>query len=168
MRSTTTRRRWAFRKISEGNLLRLEIEQEITGVNEDLTGVTGTAEQVGVALFNRQIKNTVVVADNETIVIGGLIDERQDNDVSKVPWLGDIPILGWLFKSTGDKVTKTNLLVFLTPHIVRNEHQLAAVSIRKREEFWASSQSALQLSGKERELAREIEQEAKAAGISSR
>ena len=152
-------------QISEGNLLRLELEQEITANNPGLTDVTGEASEVGVALSNRQITNTVVVANNETIVIGGLIDERQEDTESKVPWLGDIPILGWLFKTTGDKVTKTNLLIFLTPHIVRNESQLAAVSIRKREEFWASSQSALRLSGKEEELAREIEREAAAAGI---
>ena len=152
-------------QISEGNLLRLELEQEITAVNEGLTGITGNAAEVGVALSNRKITNTVVVADNETVVIGGLIDETQQDNVTKVPWLGDIPILGWAFKTTSDEVTKRNLLVFLTPHIVRNEHQLAAESIRKREEFWASSQAALQLSSKERERAEEIRAEAEAAGI---
>ncbi len=152
-------------QISEGNLLRLELEQEITSVNETLTGVTGTAEEVGVALSNRQIKNTVVVADNETVVIGGLIDERQEDQETKVPWLGDIPILGWAFKTTSDEVTKRNLLIFLTPHIVRNDRQLAAESIRKREEFWASSQVGLSLSAKEREAAAAVRAEADAAGI---
>ncbi len=152
-------------QISEGNLLRLEIDQEITAINEGLTEQTGSAEQVGVALSNRQIKNTVVVADNETVVIGGLIDETQQDNESKVPWLGDIPIFGWLFKSTGDSVQKRNLLIFLTPHIIRNENQLAAESIRKREEFWESSQAALNLTGKERERAEEIRLEAEKAGI---
>jgi general secretion pathway protein D len=152
-------------QISEGNLLRLELEQEITAINEGLTAQTGSAEQVGVALSNRKIKNTVVVADNETVVIGGLIDETQQDNESKVPWLGDIPILGWLFKTTGDSVQKRNLLIFLTPHIVRNEDQLALESIRKREEFWESSQASLNLTARERMRTEEIRAEAEAAGI---
>ncbi len=62
----------------------------------------------------------MIVADDETVVIGGLIDETNYGRASrKVPWLGDIPVLGWLFKTTDDKIRKTNLLVFLTPHIMR-------------------------------------------------
>ena len=152
-------------QISEGSLLRLELEQEITDVNTALTGLTGNATDVGVALSNRKITNTVVVADNETVVIGGLIDETQTDDETKVPWLGDIPILGWFFKSTEDEVRKRNLLIFLTPHIVRNDQQLAAQSIRKREEFWQRSQSALRLSPKEQERADALRAEARAAGI---
>jgi hypothetical protein len=122
-------------QISEGNTLRLKIFQEITAVNEALTAETGDAEDVGVSLSSRRIENTVVVDDGETVVIGGLISEQVDNVERKVPWLGDIPIIGWLFKTTEDKTRKINLLVFLTPHIVRSAQDLESETIRKREEF---------------------------------
>ena len=69
----------------------------------------------------------VVVADGETVVIGGLIGEDYQDTVSKVPWLGDIPFLGWAFKSTSRTLTKRNLLVFLTPHIVRTAEDLRRI-----------------------------------------
>jgi hypothetical protein len=90
---------------------------------------------VGVPLSSRKIENNVVVSDGETVVIGGLLDNNQQNTENKVPWLGDIPFLGWAFKSTTDTLTKINLLVFLTPHIVRNAADLEQQSIRKRTEF---------------------------------
>jgi general secretion pathway protein D len=152
-------------QISEGDTLRLEIFQEVTAVNEGLTGVTGNADEVGVALSNRRIENVVTVADEETVVIGGLIDEIQQDSESKVPWLGDIPILGWLFKTTGDSFQKRNLLVFLTPHIIRNQAQHARITIEKREEFWASSEESAPLSDKAREDADQRIEENAAAGI---
>jgi hypothetical protein len=99
------------------------------------------------------------------VVIGGLIDESQQDTESKVPWLGDIPILGWLFKTTGDQIQKRNLLVFLTPHIIRNKAQHAQQTIRKREEFWASSEAGAQMSDSERQAADERIEEDRAAGI---
>ncbi len=152
-------------QISEGDTLRLEIFQEVTAVNEGLTGVTGSAQEVGVALSNRKIENVVTVADEETVVIGGLIDESQQDSETKVPWLGDIPILGWLFKTTGDQIQKRNLLVFLTPHIIRNKAQHAQQTIRKREEFWASSEAGASLSDSERAAADQRIAEDRAAGI---
>jgi hypothetical protein len=152
-------------QISEGDTLRLEIFQEVTAVNEGLTGITGSAQEVGVALSNRKIENVVTVSDEETVVIGGLIDEIQQDKESKVPWLGDVPILGWLFKTTGDSIQKRNLLVFLTPHIIRNKSQHAQQTIRKREEFWASSEAGAQLSDSEREAAQQRREEDAAAGI---
>jgi general secretion pathway protein D len=152
-------------QISEGDTLRLEIFQEVTAVNESLTGVTGSAQEVGVALSNRKIENVVTVADEETVVIGGLIDENQQDTESKVPWLGDIPILGWLFKTTGDSIQKRNLLVFLTPHIIRNPAQHARETIRKREEFWASSEAGAVLSGTAQAEAERRFQENQAAGL---
>jgi general secretion pathway protein D len=152
-------------QISEGDTLRLEIFQEVTAVNEGLTGITGSAQEVGVALSNRKIENVVTVSDEETVVIGGLIDENQQDQETKVPWLGDIPILGWLFKTTGDSIQKRNLLVFLTPHIIRNKAQHAQQTIRKREEFWASSEASAQMSESEREASLERLDADRAAGI---
>ncbi|MGH7288179.1 MAG: SPOR domain-containing protein, partial [Myxococcota bacterium] len=152
-------------QISEGDTLRLEIFQEVTAVNEGLTATTGSAQEVGVALSNRRIENVVTVSDEDTVVIGGLIDELQEDTVNKVPWLGDIPILGWLFKTTGDSITKRNLLVFLTPHIIRNKAEHAAVSIRKRAEFWAASEEDTHLTDEERVARQQRIEEDEAAGI---
>jgi general secretion pathway protein D len=132
-------------QITEGDTLRLEIFQEITNVNEALSDLTGDPESVGVALSNRRVENTVVVADGETVVIGGLIGDANQDVVTKVPWLGDIPVLGWLFKSTSTSVV--------------NE------TIRKREEFRDRSGEALELSEDEVETEAERFAEAQAAGL---
>ena len=122
-------------QISDGDTLRLDIFQEISDVNSTLTDQTGGATETGVALSTRRIENTVVVHNNETVVIGGLIKDDYEESESKIPWLGDIPLLGWLFKTTSRDLTKTNLLVFLTPHVMRSAEDLEKESIRKREEF---------------------------------
>ena len=122
-------------QISEGDTLRLKIFQEITDVNEDLSIGVGDPEEVGVALFNRKVDNTVVVNDGETVVIGGIISDRWTDSESKVPWLGDIPGLGWAFKQTSKQLVKINLLVFLTPHIIRSATGMEYETIRKRREF---------------------------------
>ncbi len=135
-------------QISEGDTLRLEIFQEITAINEGLN--TGDPEEVGVALSNRRIENTVVVNDGDTIVVGGLVSDDYTYSVSKVPFLGDIPFLGWAFKSTNKVLMKRNLLIFLTPNIIRSREELEGESIRKREEFRRRSEEALGSAGEPR------------------
>ena len=139
-------------QITEGDSVRLEIFQEITEVTES---AAGNVEDVGVTLRSRTVENTVVVRDGETIAIGGLLSNTVTETVTKVPWLGDIPILGWLFKNTTDRDSKVNLLVFLTPRIVRTPLDLEHETIRRREEFRDKSGTALELS--ERETEREAE-----------
>jgi general secretion pathway protein D len=152
-------------QITEGDTLRLEIFQEITDVNEALSGTTGDAEDVGVALSKRHIEHTVVVGDGEAVVIGGLIGDAFQDTVSKVPWLGDIPVLGWAFKSTSTSVVKRNLLVFLTPRIVRGGLDLEHETIRKREEFRDRSGDALELTDRQLEYEAARIAEAEAAGL---
>lgn len=152
-------------QISEGDSVRLEIFQEITDVNRSLSVVTGSPEEVGVSLSSRKVENTVVVANHQTVVIGGLISDNYEDNVNKVPWLGDIPILGWLFKTTGKNLRKVNLLVFLTPHIVRTPPDLEQETIRKREEFWERSERGLQLTESEREEAEQRREDAAAQGV---
>ena len=119
-------------QISEGDTLRLQIFQELTEVAES---VAGDVEDVGVTLSSRKVENTVVVNDGETVVIGGLISEVFADSVSGVPYLSDIPYLGWLFKQKSEDLRKINLLVFLTPHIVRSAEDLEQQTIRKRLEL---------------------------------
>jgi general secretion pathway protein D len=85
----------------------------------------------------RNIKTTVLVEDGETIVLGGLIDDDVQESVKKVPFLGDIPLLGRLFKTTSITRTKRNLMVFLRPTIVRNSEDVRAISNRKYNYFQA-------------------------------
>jgi len=153
--------------ISEGDSLRLEIFQEITAINSSLIGVAGVGDpnQVGVPLSSRKVDNTVVVKDGETVVIGGLISDTYQDTINKVPWVGDIPFIGWFFKTATRSLQKQNLLVFLTPHIVREAIDLEKETIRKREEFRARSTQGLELSDQMMAEEREHRERAEAAGI---
>ncbi len=114
-------------QITEGDLVRLNVYQEITNIAQ--TSV-GNVDQVGPTLTKRLLRNTVLAEDGQTVVLGGLISNNTQNSVSKVPLLGDIPILGHLFKHTSTSDSKTNLLVFITPRIIKDKNDLAAVTRR--------------------------------------
>jgi general secretion pathway protein D len=149
-------------QITEGDSLRLDIFQEISAVNKE--GAVGDPNQVGVTLRSRRVENTVVVKDGETVVVGGLIGDTYDDNVTKVPWLGDIPILGWAFKTQTRTLRKTNLLVFLTPHIVRDPLDLERETIRKREEFGLESGDDFPISQEERDVEAQRYAEARSEG----
>ncbi len=123
-------------QISEGNYIKLDIYQEISAlVPTATTGVTAT----DIITTKRSAKTSVVVKDKQTVVIGGLIQNKETKNISKVPILGDIPLLGWLFKSTTTENTKTNVLVYLTPTIVKDFENLEDLKERKKEEFEKNS-----------------------------
>jgi general secretion pathway protein D len=153
--------------ISEGDTLRLDLYQEITAINNALIGVAGVGDpnQVGVPLSSRKVSNTVVVADGQTVVIGGLISDSYNDTVTKVPWVGDIPVIGQFFKTTSRNLSKQNLLVFLTPHIVREATDLEKETIRKREEFRARSVQGVELSDQMMQEEQEHRERAEAAGV---
>jgi len=110
-------------QINEGDAVQLMIEQEVSSVS----GATA----VDISINKREIKTTVIVDDGGTIVLGGLIDEDVQESVSKVPLLGDIPVLGNLFKTTSSSKRKRNLMVFLRPKIVRDGVTMNEISHRK-------------------------------------
>lgn len=110
-------------QINEGNAVRLTLEQEVSSV--------GGTTAIDITINKRELKTTVMVEDGNTIVLGGLIDEDTQESVSKVPLLGDIPLLGKLFTSTSSKVSKRNLMVFIRPTIVRDDAVMTEVSHRK-------------------------------------
>ena len=107
-------------QINEGDAVQLTIEQEVSSVS----GATA----VDIAINKREIKTTVMVDDSGIVVLGGLIDEDVQESVSKVPLLGDIPILGHLFKSSSSNVRKRNLLVFIRPTIIRDGATINQIS----------------------------------------
>jgi general secretion pathway protein D len=110
-------------QINEGDAVQLLIEQEVSSVSG--------ATSVDVIINKREIKTSVIVDDGGTIVLGGLIDEDVQESVSKVPLLGDIPILGHLFKSTTTSKRKRNLMVFIRPTIVRDGATMNEISHKK-------------------------------------
>jgi len=135
-------------QISEGDSLRMKIFQELTDINEGLQSDVGEVDNVGPALSSRKIENAVVVKDGETVVIGGLISDRWAESENKVPFLGDIPGLGWAFKSNSKSLRKINLIVFLTPHIVRSTDEMELETIRRRGEFEKESGETYEVSDK--------------------
>jgi general secretion pathway protein D len=119
------------------NRMRLEIDQQVKGI----AAAPAEASQListNVAISKRNTKTNVMVHDGDTIVLGGLMKENHEEIVTKIPLLGDIPILGWLFKGKKTKDAKINLLMFLTPHIVRSKEdstQLLEKKIADRVKF---------------------------------
>ena len=117
--------------ISSNDAVRLEIEQEAKDI-------AGQDPELGPTWSERKLKTQVVVHDQQSVVIGGLIQERDIYSVTKVPLLGDIPILGYLFKYSVKTKRKTNLLILLTPYIIKDQLDLQAIrerKIRERQEF---------------------------------
>jgi general secretion pathway protein D len=110
-------------QINEGDAVQLLIEQEVSSVSG--------ATSVDVIINKREIKTSVIVDDGGTIVLGGLIDDAVQESVSKVPLLGDIPIIGHLFKSTSTSVSKRNLMVFIRPTIIRDGVTMNEISQKK-------------------------------------
>ena len=113
--------------INEGASLRLEIEQEISSIAPTSQGVNA----VDLITNKRSIKSTILAEDGQVIVLGGLIQDDVTHSDSKIPLLGDIPILGRLFRSSKDTHIKRNLMVFLRPTVIRNATGLAALSGKK-------------------------------------
>jgi general secretion pathway protein D len=113
-------------QISQGRTVRLKLAQEVTAfVSESEVGAVTTTK--------RSAKTTVIVDDNQTIVIGGLISNDSNEAKTQVPCLGNIPILGWAFKQTSASKRKTNLLIFLTPHIVTSPEDVDRITTHERQ-----------------------------------
>jgi general secretion pathway protein D len=103
-------------QISEGGTIKLAIYQETSAVQD-------TTNAAGIITSKRTIESNVLVDDGQVIVLGGLIEDRTNGGTEKVPGLGSIPVIGNLFKYDTRKNTKTNLMVFLRPTVIRTSEQ---------------------------------------------
>jgi general secretion pathway protein D len=110
-------------KINEAGRVLLEIEQEVSTVSR-----TSTSNIDSPTFGRRRVKTTVVVNDGEGIALGGLIQDRNTESAVQVPILGDIPIIGNAFKDKQNVVEKTELLIMLTPRVVRDLNEAQAVT----------------------------------------
>ncbi len=115
-------------QINEGDTVTMEIEQEVSSVDESTVGADLITNK-------RSIKTNVQVDNGEIVVLGGLIGDDVRSNQDKVPLLGDIPLLGNLFKNSRRSNTKTNLMVFLRPMIVRNRETAATLSHERYEDI---------------------------------
>ncbi|MBK6535220.1 MAG: hypothetical protein IPF99_38550 [Deltaproteobacteria bacterium] len=119
--------------INDSNEVRLEIDEEISEVGASAGG------QLGAVTINRRTAKTVVVVrDQNTVVIGGLIRNTDTNTETRIPILGDIPILGALFRNTTRATQRSNLLLILTPYVIRDQSDLRRIferKMRERQEF---------------------------------
>jgi general secretion pathway protein D len=116
-------------QITEGEYIKLDIYQEISAVKNS------KGEATDLVTTKRSAKTSVVVKDTDSVVIGGLIQTRDEETIDKIPLLGDIPLLGYLFKTKSTNRTKTNLIIILTPRIIRSGADMAIVSGQQRSTF---------------------------------
>jgi len=115
-------------QINQANLLRLDIAVEVTRLKSEAGVTTPTT-------YKRSAATTVVVHNQEIVVIGGMIGQDATSGDYKVPGLGDIPVLGWLFKTHENSARKTNMFIFIAPRIVNSAPELADLYYKKRDKM---------------------------------
>lgn len=112
-------------QINEGDAITLQLEQEVSDINSSSTGA------VDLVTNKRSLKTTVQIGDGELLVLGGLIDDTVIESEQKVPGLGDVPILGSLFRSNRSQRVKRNLIVFIRPTIIKDASLARALSTNR-------------------------------------
>lgn len=117
-------------QINDGDSVMLEIEQEVSSVAD-----SGSTSELGVTFNTRTVNNAVLVTSGATVVVGGLLDHSSRESASKVPLLGDIPVVGNLFRYKSKAREKRNLMLFIRPTIIRDQQHYDAASSGKYQQF---------------------------------
>jgi general secretion pathway protein D len=110
-------------QVNSKGLVNLQLRQEVSAVGSDSFGNTNSP-----SFTTREVETTMVVDDGATVVIGGIIDDQITHDRSGVPFLMDIPAVGWVFRSDTRNVTRTELLITITPYVIRNRDEAKVVT----------------------------------------
>jgi len=129
-------------QITADDFVHLTLFEEVSDIDPTATTVGDPAE-VGPVTTIRSASTTVAARDGQTVAIGGLLADTVRGARQSVPYLGRIPVLGALFRHDDDRRTKTNLLVFLTPHVIASDQQMAESSQRERTRMRAASPPGL-------------------------
>jgi len=129
--------------ISKDRMVRLKIDLLVSSAAEGQGDRPTTSK--------RTINTTVIVKDNNTVVIGGLIDDSYTDNRDKVPCLGDVPLVGALFRSTTQATVKTNLYIFLTPHVIQSPEESTKVFRMKKDHIDRVKEGKIKLYQKNRE-----------------
>jgi general secretion pathway protein D len=106
--------------ISAGNYLRLKVKIEVSNFGSPPAGLIGAPPDKTI----REVETPVTLPDGHTAILGGLVNNISIDSLSKVPWLGDLPLIGWLFRSSRDETRERYLYVFITPHIIDTDFAL--------------------------------------------
>jgi general secretion pathway protein D len=114
-------------QIGAGDTIKLDIRQEVSSI----AGTVGGRNSADLIFNKREIHNSFVVDDGEIMAIGGLLNDNERKTLEKIPFLGDLPVVGNLFKSRGRQREKTNLMVFIRPTILRTAADARAVTERR-------------------------------------
>ena len=115
-------------RVSSGGQVILEIEQEVSSVaNTTTSGIDSPT------IAQRRIRTSVIVGDGQTIALGGLIQESNNRTNAQVPGAGDVPVLGTLFRNRSDTIAKTELLILITPRVIRNGQESRSVTDELRQ-----------------------------------
>jgi len=107
-----------------GEQINMIIHPEVTSLGDDVTSGSGEGALTLPRINTREADTNVTVKSGETIVIGGLLQKSKEENVYKIPFLGDIPLLGYLFKRTEKNPSKLDLLIFITPRIITEEESV--------------------------------------------
>lgn len=130
-------------QVLENDLVRLEIKQEITAIAEGVSQTIGSGAAsvpVGPTTTKRAMETITIAHDQQTIVVGGLVRDNLVINERRIPLLGSIPLLGWLFRSQSKQTEKLTLLVFLTPHLLSDEVDVVELNSRKATDLRAYQQ----------------------------
>jgi general secretion pathway protein D len=145
----------------ETRFIKLNLEQKL----EDASKRQVSSQTGGVATFKRQMKTEIVVKDQDTIAMGGLMRDKEEETERKIPLLGDIPVLGWLFKSTSTSKLKSNVIFFLTPRIISPYEKYAAANTKRvmderKKHLGPTDEKTKDFSSKIQDVKERIEQQA--------
>ena len=130
-------------QINEGDSVLMEIEQEVSSVDS-----SANSSDLGPTFNTRTIQNAVLVKSGETVVLGGLMDDSSKETIEKVPLLGDIPLVGQLFRYTDNEKSKRNLMVFIRPTIIRDDDVYHSLSQEKYTRFKTMQKECAEKSSK--------------------
>ncbi len=117
-------------QINQENVVRLEVFVEVIKLKNVLVALATNTPTT----FKRTAQTTVIIQDSDTLVLGGIIGDDVNDQINKIPLLGDIPVLGWLFKTKSQSVERVNLYIFLTPRIIRNPTEAITVTKEKMDD----------------------------------
>lgn len=121
--------------IGSRDTLRLEVQQEVSRLVNSFVQVAEGENVIAPTTKRRQIETTILMKNGETAVIAGLISEDDTVNNNKVPGLGDVPVLGWLFKQKKTENKRTNLFVFITPRIINTFDESKELAVKKRRQL---------------------------------
>jgi type II secretory pathway component GspD/PulD (secretin) len=133
-------------QVNSLGLVNLQIKAEVSDPGPPVQlGPASTSTTAGVSsssttntfpsFTTRDVETTAVVQDGETLVLGGIIDESKGRSLSGIPYLMDIPVFGWFFRSTTETVNRTDLIILITPHVIRNLDESRRVTEQFKEKL---------------------------------